>query len=85
MEHKVRVQVLGYVGSGKSTIAAFIARALTDIGCKNVIFTDNGGSHFDETYNTLYRNLKLERIKSIVPQIDVQIETFQERRPLKKK
>lgn len=79
--HRVSVKVMGIAGSGKSTIAVAIAKALADLGCKSVVFKD-GDSHYDESYSTLYRNIYTDpdRVKRFLPEVEVEITTCQIRR-----
>jgi len=77
--HKVKITVTGGSGSGKSTIAAAIARALGDIGAKSVSFKDSNG-RYDETYHTLIRALHEERTNKIVQQTIIEVETAQTNR-----
>lgn len=81
MDSKVTIWVTGKCGSGKSTVAVAIAEALVNLGCNNVVFTD-GQNDIDETYHTLYRLLCKNTgiIKKVLPNIDVQINTLQEKR-----
>jgi len=78
---RVRVNITGEAGSGKSTVAAAIAKALSDLGCENVIFKD-GDDSCDETYSTLNRHLfrDPDRAKRVLPNVEVEITTMQMRR-----
>lgn len=73
MNHKVKITVSGTAGSGKSTVAAAIAKSLANMGA-DVSFED-GIFDFDDTYRTLIRNLNEPRVKKIVKQTTIEIKT----------
>lgn len=76
--HKVKITVTGTAGSGKSTVAAAIAKLLAEAGA-DVSFSDDNFGH-SETYHTLIRNLKSTRVEDIIKQTTIEVETRQTNR-----
>lgn len=83
MKSKVSVFVTGNVGSGKSTVAAAIVKALSDLGCSVTLKDSNYEiSLYDNTYSTLNRHLVKgpELAEKILSNVDVSIQTLMSRK-----